>query len=53
LKAEDLEKYSIEDVVYPLPGKSTIYPENAIKDLYIKFMAEDGISIEKRFDHFA
>ncbi|KAI7907261.1 pseudouridine synthase [Cokeromyces recurvatus] len=52
LTEEDLDKYSIEDVVYPLPGRSTLYPENEIKELYRKFMAEDGISIEKRDNQF-
>ncbi|KAI9469723.1 MAG: pseudouridine synthase [Benjaminiella poitrasii] len=52
LTEKDLDKYSIEDVVYPLPGKSTVYPENEIKELYRKFMAEDGISMEKRDNQF-
>lgn len=71
LKKEDLQKYTIEDVVYPLPGKKTVYPENEVKELYKKFMgketkmqmlydsnseyfniAEDGISIERKSDHF-
>jgi hypothetical protein len=28
------------DVVYPLPGKQTVYPENEIKELYRKFMGK-------------
>ncbi|GAA5811004.1 hypothetical protein MFLAVUS_004433 [Mucor flavus] len=52
LTEEDLENYSITDVVYPLPGKQTVYPENEMKELYVKFMAEDGISNEKRSNHF-
>ncbi|KAL7317776.1 multisubstrate pseudouridine synthase 7 [Mucor circinelloides] len=52
LTAEDVENYSITDVVYPLPGKKSVYPDNEIKELYRKFMAEDGISMEKRDNHF-
>ncbi|KAG2212659.1 hypothetical protein INT47_000636 [Mucor saturninus] len=52
LTEEDLENYTIADVVYPLPGRQTVYPENEIKGLYEKFMAEDGISMEKRAGHF-
>ncbi|KAI8647380.1 pseudouridine synthase [Parasitella parasitica] len=52
LTAQDLESYSIADVVYPLPGKKSVYPDNEIKELYRKFMAQDGISMEKRDNHF-
>lgn len=38
LTAEDVENYSITDVVYPLPGKKSVYPDNEIKELYRKFM---------------
>ncbi|CEP16132.1 hypothetical protein [Parasitella parasitica] len=51
LTAQDVENYSIADVVYPLPGKKSVYPDNEIKELYKKFMAQDGISIEKRDNH--
>lgn len=44
LKEEDLEKYSIEDVVYPIPGKQSVYPENEIKNLYIEFMGKSIIA---------
>ncbi|KAI8366468.1 pseudouridine synthase [Choanephora cucurbitarum] len=52
LTAEDLDDYSIFDVVYPLPGRRTVYPENEIKEIYRKFLAEDDISIEKKDNHF-
>ncbi|KAI8369919.1 pseudouridine synthase [Blakeslea trispora] len=52
LTADDLDNYSIFDVVYPLPGRQTVYPENEIKEIYRKFLAEDGISIEKKDNHF-
>lgn len=38
LTEEDLENYSITDVVYPLPGRQSVYPENEMKDLYRQFM---------------
>ncbi|KAI8991489.1 pseudouridine synthase [Mycotypha africana] len=52
LTEDDIQLYTIQDVVYPLPGRSTVYPENQMKDIYIKFMAEDGISIDRQHKHF-
>ncbi|KAG0743702.1 hypothetical protein G6F57_007998 [Rhizopus arrhizus] len=52
LTEEDVDNYSIEDVVYPLPGRLSVYPENEIKKLYVEIMAEDGISIDKKDKHF-
>jgi tRNA pseudouridine13 synthase len=40
LTAEDLDKYSITDVVYPLPGKNSVYPDNEMKKLYRQFMGK-------------
>lgn len=34
LTEEDVNNYTIDDVVYPLPGKLSVYPENEMKDLY-------------------
>lgn len=34
LTEEDLDSYSIEDVVYPIPGHRTVYPKNEIGDIY-------------------
>ncbi|KAF7721208.1 hypothetical protein EC973_005108 [Apophysomyces ossiformis] len=44
LTEEDVGNYAMEDVVYPLPGKRTIYPENEIGGLYKQLLEEDGIS---------
>lgn len=43
LTEQDVNNYSITDVVYPLPGKQSVYPENEIKDLYRKFMGRTRI----------
>lgn len=37
------KKYSIFDVVLPLPGYSIIYPEGALGDRYKEIMKEDGL----------
>jgi tRNA pseudouridine13 synthase len=39
---DDLKKYTIEDIVLPLPGHSVVYPKNAIGDFYKEYMAKDG-----------
>jgi len=39
----DEGKYSIWDVVLPLPGSSVQYPAHVIKDKYREFMAADSI----------
>ncbi|KAI8881358.1 tRNA pseudouridine synthase D [Backusella circina FSU 941] len=52
LTEQDVNDYTIEDVVYPLPGRASVYPDNVVKDFYRDFMAEDGISIEKKDNHF-
>lgn len=40
LTEEDVDNYSIEDVVYPLPGRLSVYPENEIKKLYVEIMGK-------------
>ncbi|KAG1447865.1 hypothetical protein G6F56_009121 [Rhizopus delemar] len=52
LTEEDVNNYTIDDVVYPLPGKLSVYPENEMKDLYKQILAEDGISMESKHKHF-
>ncbi|GJJ69952.1 tRNA pseudouridine13 synthase [Entomortierella parvispora] len=44
LTAEDVDNYSIYDVILPLPGYDVIYPKHAIGDLYKEFMAKDGLN---------
>lgn len=34
LTEDDLTLYSIEDVVYPIPGHRTVYPKNEVGDIY-------------------
>jgi tRNA pseudouridine13 synthase len=46
LTAEEAEGTSIFDVVMPMPGASIEYPGHAIKELYHKQMAKDGIDFE-------
>ncbi|TPX68699.1 hypothetical protein SpCBS45565_g02925 [Spizellomyces sp. 'palustris'] len=40
---DDLEKYTMDDVVLPLPGHSVTYPANEMKDKYVNFMAQHGL----------
>jgi tRNA pseudouridine13 synthase len=40
VKEEDLEKYTIFDVVLPQPGYDVIYPDNATFAVYEKIMGE-------------
>ncbi|CEG83732.1 hypothetical protein RMATCC62417_17608 [Rhizopus microsporus] len=48
LTEEDIDKYSILDIVYPLPGKLSVYPENEMKEVYRAVMAEDGIMMDRK-----
>ncbi|KAJ3227133.1 multisubstrate pseudouridine synthase 7 [Clydaea vesicula] len=43
LNEENLQKYSIKDLVLPLPGYDIIYPTNSIREEYKNFMAKDNI----------
>lgn len=40
-------KYTIYDVVMPLPGYDIIYPEHGARDWYKEHMAKDGLDINK------
>ena len=40
LTEENIGNYSITDVVYPLPGRQTVYPENEMKSLYVELMGK-------------
>eukprot|EP00041_Stephanoeca_diplocostata_P021863 m.516422 g.516422 ORF g.516422 m.516422 type:complete len:801 (+) comp21928_c0_seq4:180-2582(+) len=44
LAAEDVPKYSITDVVLPMPGYAVMYPHNVVGDWYRQALAEDGIT---------
>ena len=47
LTEEDVDKYSILDVVYPLPGKLSVYPENEMKEVYRAIMGKIRIMKNK------
>ncbi len=39
-------RYSIDDVVLPLPGSETVYPQHATAEVYQQLAAADGVSLE-------
>jgi len=41
---DTLESYKMHDVVLPLPGTDSKYPDNTMKDLYSQYMAQLGIN---------
>lgn len=43
LTEEDLEKYSIFDVIMPLPGTDVAYPGGKLGDRYREFLRMDGL----------
>ncbi|KAG0057689.1 multisubstrate pseudouridine synthase 7 [Gryganskiella cystojenkinii] len=47
LTADDVNKYTIYDVILPLPGHDVIYPTHEIGELYKEFMAKDGLNPHK------
>ncbi|ORX79103.1 tRNA pseudouridine synthase D [Anaeromyces robustus] len=44
ITSENINKYSIYDIVLPMPGHDIIYPDNEIKDYYEKLLKKDGIN---------
>lgn len=38
-----MHKYSLEDVVLPLPGNKIQYPNNFTRDFYAEILAEDDL----------
>ena len=42
---EELSKYTIFDVVMPLPGLTSIYPSNLIGERFREMLAADGLDI--------
>lgn len=47
ISEENLSKYTIFDVVYPLPGFNVRYPDNEIEKWYIDLLAVDNLTSEK------
>lgn len=47
ISEENLSKYTIFDVVYPLPGCDVRYPDNEIGKWYIDLLAKDDLTSEK------
>lgn len=45
LTEANVHKYSIEDVVLPLPGHSVVYPANGIGAAYQKMLTTDGVDL--------
>ena len=43
LTEEDLDKYSIWDVVMPLPGQDVAYPGGLLGERYKEFLRVDGL----------
>jgi tRNA pseudouridine13 synthase len=43
LSAEDLDKYSIFDVIMPLPGRDVDYPGGALGERYQQLVKADGL----------
>ena len=46
LTAEDIEKYSIFDIIMPLPGRDVTYPGGELGDLYKTILEQDEVSID-------
>lgn len=47
ISEDNLSKYTIFDVVYPLPGCNVRYPENEIEKWYADLLANDNLTSEK------
>lgn len=46
LTKEDLDKYTIFDIVHPLPGFDVEYPKGRIGDLYKELLKADGLDLD-------
>lgn len=43
LSAEDAHRYSIFDVIMPLPGRDVAYPGGSLGERYREFLRKDGL----------
>ena len=46
LTEEDIDKYSIFDVIMPLPGIDVAYPGGSLGERYREFLRLDGLDPE-------
>jgi tRNA pseudouridine13 synthase len=46
LTADDVSKYTIHDIVLPLPGFNVKYPENQCLEWFKEMFAKDGLTLE-------
>lgn len=46
LTAEDISKYTIHDIVLPLPGFNVTYPANECLEWFKEMFAKDGLTLE-------
>uniref|UniRef100_H0WGF9 Pseudouridylate synthase 7 homolog n=1 Tax=Otolemur garnettii TaxID=30611 RepID=H0WGF9_OTOGA len=46
IEEEDVNNYSIHDVVMPLPGFDVIYPKHKIRDAYREMLTADNLDID-------
>ncbi len=46
LTEEDLDKYSVLDVIMPLPGTDVAYPGGKLGERYREFLKMDGLDPE-------
>jgi len=44
ITSDNIDKYTIYDVVLPMPGHDVIYPDNEIKEYYENLLKKDGIN---------
>lgn len=51
LSNEDVHRFTLHDVILPLPGHDIMYPENECKSWYKQVMEEHGIDIDRHMIH--
>ncbi|KAJ2850711.1 multisubstrate pseudouridine synthase 7 [Coemansia brasiliensis] len=49
--AENINSYTIYDVVLPLPGWDIVYPEHSVKEVYTELMEKDGLTASGFANH--
>lgn len=47
LASDDLSKYTLADVILPMPGYDVVYPEGPLFEKYKEIMAADGLDPSK------